>query len=78
MLVASMLYTCSESWTVRRPDMVLELLEAWQPLLPDWILMNILEQVVLPRLTAEVDAWNPLTDTVPIHAWIHPWLPLMS
>jgi len=25
-----------------------------------------------------VDAWNPLTDTVPVHAWIHPWLPLMG
>lgn len=27
---------------------------------------------------AEVDAWNPLTDTVPVHAWIHPWLPFMG
>ena len=27
---------------------------------------------------AEVDLWDPLTDTVPVHAWIHPWLPLMG
>lgn len=26
----------------------------------------------------EVESWNPLTDTVPIHSWIHPWLPLMQ
>lgn len=26
----------------------------------------------------QVDSWNPLTDTVPIHSWIHPWLPLMQ
>lgn len=26
----------------------------------------------------QVDNWNPLTDTVPIHSWIHPWLPLMQ
>ncbi|KAK1893091.1 Tuftelin-interacting protein 11 [Dissostichus eleginoides] len=25
-----------------------------------------------------VDTWNPLTDTVPIHSWIHPWLPLLQ
>lgn len=24
-----------------------------------------------------MDNWNPLTDTVPIHSWIHPWLPLL-
>ena len=63
---------------MRKPDNVLDLLDAWLPLLPEWILHNILEQIVLPALTNEVENWNPLTDTVPIHAWIHPWLPLMS
>lgn len=29
-------------------------------------------------LILQVDNWNPLTDTVPIHSWIHPWLPLMQ
>lgn len=26
----------------------------------------------------QVESWNPLTDTVPIHSWVHPWLPLMQ
>ena len=26
----------------------------------------------------EVDNWDPTTDTMPIHSWIHPWLPIMS
>jgi len=47
------------------------------PLLPNWILENILDLLVLPKLTLEVEEWNPLTDTVPIHTWIHPWLPLL-
>lgn len=47
------------------------------PLLPSWILENILDLLVLPKLTLEVEEWNPLTDTVPIHTWIHPWLPLL-
>lgn len=25
-----------------------------------------------------MDDWNPLTDTVPIHGWIHPWLTYMG
>ena len=29
-------------------------------------------------LPLQVESWNPLTDTVPIHSWVHPWLPLMQ
>jgi len=53
-------------------------LDAWKDLMPAWMLTHVLEQLIFPKLQAEVDAWNPLTDTVPIHAWIHPWLPLMG
>ena len=35
----------------------------------------MLEQIVLPKLQADVELWNPLTDPTPIHAWLHPWLP---
>ena len=33
---------------------------------------------IMPKLQTEVEKWDPLTDTVPIHSWIHPWLPLMG
>ncbi|WAR09127.1 TFP11-like protein [Mya arenaria] len=65
-------------WRVRECDPVIELLETWMPVLPTWVMENIQDQLVLPRLLAEVEAWNPLTDTVPIHSWLHPWLPLMK
>ena len=65
-------------WTPRNPEPLIELIETWLPLLPEWITCNIMEQLVLPRLQKEVDEWNPLTDTMPIHSWIHPWLPLMG
>lgn len=57
-----------------------DLLNAWTKygLLPNWVLENILDQIVLPKLNEEVEEWNPLTDTTPIHVWTLPWLPLMK
>ncbi|XP_057340209.1 tuftelin-interacting protein 11-like [Microplitis mediator] len=67
-----------QQWTCRQPDPLIELIENWMHLIPSWIMDNILEILVLNKLTLEVEEWNPLTDTVPIHTWIHPWLPLMG
>ena len=50
----------------------------WSELIPDKILQNIRDQIVLPRLQTDVDQWNPLTDPVPIHSWRHPWLELLG
>lgn len=66
------------TWNCRECEPVIGLLETWLPLLPAWVLNNIREQLVLPRIQQEVEDWNPVTDTVPIHAWIHPWLPLLG
>ncbi|OXU25035.1 hypothetical protein TSAR_000542 [Trichomalopsis sarcophagae] len=66
-----------QNWACRQPDNLIDLLELWMPLLPSWILDNLLDMMILPKLTLDVEQWNPVTDTVPIHTWIHPWLPLM-
>ncbi|XP_065053922.1 tuftelin-interacting protein 11-like [Rhopilema esculentum] len=70
--------TAISQWNPRDSDPLIMLLEVWAPVLPDWVTSNILDQLVLPRLQVEVDIWNPLIDTMPIHTWIHPWLPLMG
>lgn len=57
---------------------MIDFLEAWKPIIPNWVLENIIDQLVLPRLVTEVGVWNPLTDTTPIHVWIHPWIPLLG
>lgn len=35
-------------------------------------------QIIIPRIAAQVDEWNPLTDRIPIHTWLHPWLDVMG
>lgn len=66
-------------WEPRDSGPLLAVIEAWQPpLIPVWLCAQILQQVVLPRLTRAVHEWNPLVDAVPIHTWLHPWLPHLS
>ncbi|VDN06589.1 unnamed protein product, partial [Thelazia callipaeda] len=57
---------------------MLHVVERWLPLLPLWMRENLLEQIIIPRIAAQVDEWNPLTDRVPIHIWLHPWLDVMG
>lgn len=66
------------TWSPRLCEPMVQLLESWCPVLPGWILENILDQLILPKLQAEQEAWDPTTDIMPVHKWIHPWLPLMS
>ncbi|XP_059396951.1 tuftelin-interacting protein 11-like isoform X2 [Carassius carassius] len=70
--------SCVSQWQPRNVGPMVDCVECWAPVLPLWILDHVLEQLIFPRLQTEVDNWNPLTDTVPIHSWIHPWLPLMQ
>lgn len=66
-------------WEVRDPTPALELAEAMVLAgVGDGIVQTLLEQAILPKLTRGVTEWNPRTDTVAIHTWIHPWLPLLG
>ncbi|CAF0769075.1 unnamed protein product [Didymodactylos carnosus] len=69
---------CILNWNPRESDKLIEFLEHWLPCIPLWILDNILDQLIIPRLEREIDLWNSLTDSISIHSWIHPWLPLMK
>ena len=49
-------------------------MEGWQPLLPPSALHLVMESLVLPRLRLAVQAWDPLSDPVALHTWVHPGL----
>jgi len=57
---------------------MLKLVEQSTELIPSDIINKVLENMILPRIQSEVEQWDPLTDLVPIHLWIHPWLPYLS
>lgn len=65
-------------WECRNYNSMLKLVEQSAKLIPNDIIETVLENMILPKIQSEVDQWDPLTDLVPIHLWIHPWLPYLS
>uniref|UniRef100_A0A0N5AM51 G-patch domain-containing protein n=1 Tax=Syphacia muris TaxID=451379 RepID=A0A0N5AM51_9BILA len=66
-------------WSPRDDTLsMLHVVEKWLPLLPIWMRENLLEQVIIPRISTQVDEWNPMVDHIPIHTWLHPWLDIMG
>lgn len=65
-------------WNCRDYNSMLKLVEQSTELIPNDIITKVLENMILPKIQSEVEQWDPLTDLVPIHLWIHPWLPYLS
>ena len=68
----------ASDWNPRNHAPMAALLDSWSSLLPEWMLDNVLEQIVLHRLTQAVNEWDPMTDMIPIHNWIVPWAGILG
>ena len=57
---------------------MLHYLKRWEKLLLDLVLHNILDHIMMPKLTSAIYTWDPCKETMPIHAQLHPWLPFLG
>lgn len=69
---------CVSMWSARQQPEMCDVIQAWKPLLPNWVVNNVCDQLILGKIQMAVEQWNPLTDTIPVHSWIHPWLPVLG
>lgn len=51
--------SCTNIWQTKQPEQMLLFLELWEKLLPPAVLQTIMENIVLPNLSAAVDSWDP-------------------
>ncbi|EJU03688.1 TFP11-domain-containing protein [Dacryopinax primogenitus] len=63
----------NNSWDPIDPDPAIHLYKTWAPLLPDFIQANILDQLLLPKLSKVVADWD-WRKSVPLHSFVFPWL----
>ena len=73
----------TNNWDVEDPTPLINLIDIWQPLLPPFILSNIIDQLLLPRFSAALSQWKPRRSgknnrhshqQQPPHVWLFPWL----
>ena len=67
-----------QRWDNKNSQPLVSFLDLWRPLLPGWVVQHVHERLVLARLQAAVELWDPLTDRTPLHTWLHPWLPALG
>jgi tuftelin-interacting protein 11 len=79
-------YSITNDWDVYEPTNLISLIEAWKPLLPDFISDPLINTQIVHRLSSALQSWNPRASSkpkkagrVPLpHTWLFPWLPYLS
>lgn len=72
--------TAISAWNVYEPSQLISVIEAWQPVLPPFILANVVDQLIVYRLATAINAWKPKRNregssrSSSPHKWLFPWL----
>ncbi|KAK0909388.1 hypothetical protein LTR91_018845 [Friedmanniomyces endolithicus] len=83
----SKIRTTITNWDVLDHGPLTAVVQAWRPLLPAFLYGHIMDQLIVPKLTAALQAWDPrkrnhhhkhsnIKHTEP-HTYIFPWLPYL-
>eukprot|EP00494_Astrolonche_serrata_P024262 UN24520 len=60
-------------WDVQHCISCMQLLEENREVLPEHVLHNLLDSVIMPRLQQQIDCWDPYAGFAPMDHWILPW-----
>lgn len=63
--------------SMKQYDQIITFVQKWREVLPKWLFDHFVVECLMPKIYRQVHLWNPLADGVPIHSWIHPWLPVL-
>jgi tuftelin-interacting protein 11 len=77
-VVGPALASAAETWEARNPEPMARFLETWGDALPLSAVQRLLEQVVVPKLSAAVESWEPRWEPVPCHVWVQRCIPLLG
>ena len=64
-------------WDVHRPSTAISLLESWKEILPQFVYDQVMDQVIIRKLTTAIKEWKPRKgrhSRSPPHVWLFPWL----
>ena len=76
--------TIINDWEPHMPTALITLIESWRDILPNFVYNSVLNQLVVQKLSAAVQSWNPRTSFKKRHAaqlphiWLFPWLQYLS
>lgn len=69
----------TNDWNVYDSRPLTNLIDIWKPVLPPFILANVIDQLIVRRLSDAVAAWRPKRSRHgQPHEWIFPWLPYLD
>jgi len=70
--------TLTKDWDVHNPHQCVTLLDTMKSIYPIKTVEELIDTFIQPKLIKAVKNWSPNVDIIPIHTWIHQWLPLMK
>lgn len=69
----------TNDWDVHDSRPLTNLIDIWKPVLPPFILANVIDQLVVRRLSDAVASWRPRRSRHgQPHEWVFPWLPYLD
>ncbi|KAF2841920.1 G-patch domain-containing protein [Patellaria atrata CBS 101060] len=74
----------TNEWDPHSPSQLLTLIESWRDILPPFVEYNVVNQLIVKKLSAAVHDWNPRASSRKKHAkplphvWLFPWLQYLS